>query len=233
MSEGTVGDNKPVRFKTIRSKNAKFRKRNDELNKPDETTKDISAVLETTKEVQRQRARGKGLTAVAYQKEVILKPEASDSGGLDSQFTSQTEEIVEDLNMNRYVDEKLKERRGEKKMEKKISEEDLLYVTPEHLKVKRRDTSAAGGAVSGIVEVDLPVQYKLKNIEETEKATRRLQEKTRTQSINNENTNNFRGFDEEQRQNEEDDDEVVSKITFNEKATDEQAMERFKKKFKF
>ncbi|KAJ8898737.1 hypothetical protein K2173_004927 [Erythroxylum novogranatense] len=58
------------------------------------------------------------------------------------------------------------------------SAEDELYKIPEHLKVKRRNSEESSTQwTTGIAEVQLPIEYKLKNIEETEAAKKLLQER--------------------------------------------------------
>lgn len=92
--------------------------------------------------------------------------------------------MVEDPNMVKYVEQELAKKRGRNinksdQVENDIkSAEDELYKIPEHLKVKKR-TSDEGSTqwTTGIAEVQLPIEYKLKNIEETEAAKKLLQEK--------------------------------------------------------
>jgi len=88
--------------------------------------------------------------------------------------------------METYIEEELEKRRQagpstkvkEKKEEiKKISEEDQLYQTPDYLKqqsVLDEDEVSGERWLAGIAEVQLPITYKLKNIEETELAKQEL-----------------------------------------------------------
>jgi hypothetical protein len=56
--------------------------------------------------------------------------------------------------------------------------EDELYKIPDHLKVKKRSSEESSTQwTTGIAEVQLPIEYKLKNIEETEAAKKLLQER--------------------------------------------------------
>lgn len=103
---------------------------------------------------------------------------------LQDTFALETAVMVEDPHMIRYVEQELAKRRG-----KNINEtnevgndikhaEDELYKIPEHLKVKRRNSEESSTQwTTGIAEVQLPIEYKLKNIEETEAAKKLLQEK--------------------------------------------------------
>lgn len=55
------------------------------------------------------------------------------------------------------------------------TDDETLYATPDHLKVeKTQDPETGSQMLTGIVEVELPIEYKLKNIEDTETAKRKL-----------------------------------------------------------
>ncbi|GMP48498.1 hypothetical protein CsSME_00015827 [Camellia sinensis var. sinensis] len=94
--------------------------------------------------------------------------------------------MVEDPNMLRYVEQELAKKRGKNvdvanQVENEVKHaEDELYKIPEHLKVKRRNSEESSTQwTTGIAEVQLPIEFKLKNIEETEAAKKLLQEKRR------------------------------------------------------
>jgi hypothetical protein len=56
----------------------------------------------------------------------------------------------------------------------------LLWQTPDELSVRKLEgEETADRWLTGIVEVQLPMDYKLKNIEETERAKNKMLEKTR------------------------------------------------------
>ncbi|KAL7246923.1 hypothetical protein ACSBR2_001936 [Camellia fascicularis] len=86
----------------------------------------------------------------------------------------------------RYVEQELAKKRGKNvdvanQVENEVKHaEDELYKIPEHLKVKRRNSEESSTQwTTGIAEVQLPIEFKLKNIEETEAAKKLLQEKRR------------------------------------------------------
>ncbi|XP_020226747.1 protein COP1 SUPPRESSOR 2 isoform X1 [Cajanus cajan] len=88
------------------------------------------------------------------------------------------------LNRVKYIELELAKKRGRKidaadQVENELKRaEDELYKIPEHLKVKRRNSEESSTQwTTGIAEVQLPIEYKLKNIEETEAAKKLLQEK--------------------------------------------------------
>ncbi|KAL5563822.1 hypothetical protein UlMin_033569 [Ulmus minor] len=106
---------------------------------------------------------------------------------LQDTFAQETAVMVEDPNMLKYVEQELAKKRGKKidttdQIENDLKRaEDELYKIPEHLKVKRRNSEESSTQwTTGIAEVQLPIEYKLKNIEETEAAKKLLQEKRLT-----------------------------------------------------
>ncbi|MQL82624.1 hypothetical protein Taro_015092 [Colocasia esculenta] len=105
---------------------------------------------------------------------------------LQDTFAQETTVTSEDPNMLMYVEQELAKGRGRsvdgEKGDLVESElkclEDELYAVPEHLKVKRRNPEESSTQwTTGIAEVQLPIEYKLRNIEETEAAKKLLQEK--------------------------------------------------------
>ncbi|KAH6815904.1 integrator complex subunit-like protein [Perilla frutescens var. frutescens] len=103
---------------------------------------------------------------------------------LQDTFAQETAVMVEDPNMLRYVEQELAKKRGknideENQVENEVKRaEDELYKIPEHLKVKKRSSEENSTQwTTGIAEVQLPIEYKLRNIEETEAAKKLLQEK--------------------------------------------------------
>ncbi|EEF42980.1 protein COP1 SUPPRESSOR 2 [Ricinus communis] len=102
---------------------------------------------------------------------------------LQDTFAQETAVMVEDPNMLMYVEQELAKKSGKNvdatQVENELKRaEDELYTIPEHLKVKRRNSEESSTQwTTGIAEVQLPIEYKLKNIEETEAAKKLLQEK--------------------------------------------------------
>ncbi|XP_062084977.1 protein COP1 SUPPRESSOR 2 [Humulus lupulus] len=103
---------------------------------------------------------------------------------LQDTFAQETAVMVEDPNMLKYVEQELAKKRGKIMDATDQTENDLknaedeLYKIPDHLKVKKRNSEESSTQwTTGIAEVQLPIEYKLKNIEETEAAKKLLQEK--------------------------------------------------------
>ncbi|GJN31605.1 hypothetical protein PR202_gb20021 [Eleusine coracana subsp. coracana] len=118
--------------------------------------------------------RGRGGSSVAgeAEKEDLV---------LQDTFAQETAVTIEDPNMLRYVETQLAKKRG-KMIDVGNGEEkdhvDELYTVPDHLKVKKKNSEESSTQwTTGIAEVQLPIEYKLRNIEETEAAKKMLQEK--------------------------------------------------------
>ncbi|XP_051214491.1 protein COP1 SUPPRESSOR 2 [Lolium perenne] len=100
---------------------------------------------------------------------------------LQDTFAQETAVTIEDPNMLRYVENELLKKRGkpiELNDKDDKDEVDELYVVPDHLKVRKKNLEESSTQwTTGIAEVQLPIEYKLRNIEETEAAKKLLQEK--------------------------------------------------------
>ncbi|CAA7405757.1 unnamed protein product [Spirodela intermedia] len=117
---------------------------------------------------------------------VAVGGDGEDDLVLQDTFAQETAVTVEDPNMVQYVEQELAKRRGKNvsgdggdQAESELKRlEDELYAVPEHLKVKRRNPEESSTQwTTGIAEVQLPIEYKLRNIEETEAAKKLLQER--------------------------------------------------------
>ncbi|KAF3616370.1 putative myricetin O-methyltransferase-like, partial [Capsicum annuum] len=161
--------------------------------------------LEEVKFLQKQRERKLGVPAISSTTSQVTAGGGgnSSSGGLvrkvndkgegdgekdelvlQDTFAQETAVMEEDPNMLRYVEQELAKKRGKNvdvadQVENEVKRaEDELYKIPEHLKVKRRNSEESSTQwTTGIAEIQLPIEYKLKNIEETEAAKKLLQEK--------------------------------------------------------
>lgn len=162
-------------------------------------------VLEEVKFLQKQREKKSGIPAIPATVQgtvvaagcsgalVLNKASEKNEGDgekdelvLQDTFAQETAVMVEDPNMLRYVEQELAKKRGKNisanHAENEIKHaEDELYNIPEHLKVKRRNSEESSTQwTTGIAEIQLPIEYKLRNIEETEAAKKLLQEKRLT-----------------------------------------------------
>ncbi|XP_010474646.1 PREDICTED: uncharacterized protein C9orf78 homolog [Camelina sativa] len=152
--------------------------------------------LEEVKFLQKQRERKLGIpalssTAAQYSSigkvKPVEKPEAEGEKEelvLQDTFAQETAVLIEDPNMVKYIEQELAKKRGKNIDDAEEGEnelkrvEDELYKIPDHLKVKKRSSEESSTQwTTGIAEVQLPIEYKLKNIEETEAAKKLLQEK--------------------------------------------------------
>eukprot|EP00898_Chlorokybus_atmophyticus_P003390 jgi/Chlat1/4051/Chrsp26S04105 len=124
-----------------------------------------------------------GAAAVPVGRLVDDQEENPDEDGvaLQDTFAMETEQTTEDPHMKKFIEDELRKRRGELGLanapeEKPLTEEDELYVVPEHLKINKKQKEQGGmeAWATGIVEVPLGVNFKLANIEATEDAKRKL-----------------------------------------------------------
>lgn len=109
--------------------------------------------------------------------------------GIGTQFSVETNKRDEDEEMMKYIEEQLARRKGNKsdnstEEEEQIKksaycspEEAALQAVPNHLRessTKRSEEMLSNQMLSGIPEVDLGIEAKIKNIEATEEAKLRL-----------------------------------------------------------
>ncbi|KAL6968756.1 Protein COP1 SUPPRESSOR 2 [Sarracenia purpurea var. burkii] len=162
------------------------------LQKQREKKSGISAVVTTA-----QSAVGVSCTGGLVPNKVSEKTEGDgekDDLVLQDTFAQETAVMVEDPNMLRYVEQELAKKKGKNLLANQAENgikhaEDELYKIPEHLKVKRRNSEESSTQwTTGIAEVQLPIEYKLRNIEETEAAKKLLQEKRLTGRIKTESS---------------------------------------------
>uniref|UniRef100_A0A0D9VUH5 Uncharacterized protein n=1 Tax=Leersia perrieri TaxID=77586 RepID=A0A0D9VUH5_9ORYZ len=180
-----------------------FRKRNLEADAADHSDDEDArrVALEEIKYMQKLRERKLGIPAAAAAGAASsASPDGASARGrggggglaaagdaekedlvLQDTFAQETAVTIEDPNMLRYVENELLKKRG-KKVDVKDKEEkdqvDELYTVPDHLKVRKKNSEESSTQwTTGIAEVQLPIEYKLRNIEETEAAKKMLQEK--------------------------------------------------------
>ncbi|XP_019441252.1 PREDICTED: uncharacterized protein C9orf78 homolog [Lupinus angustifolius] len=196
-------DSKQQRKKNYRKRSAPIEEEDQPLqsdnNNESDDERERRMALEEIKLLQKQRERKSGIPAnpslqpqSAIGGSLASKPaEKNDGDGgdkddlvLQDTFAQETAVLVEDPNMVRYVENELAKKTGKKldaadQVENELKRaEDELYKIPEHLKVKRRNSEESSTQwTTGIAEIQLPIEYKLKNIEETEAAKKFLQEK--------------------------------------------------------
>ncbi|KAK9127339.1 hypothetical protein Syun_016136 [Stephania yunnanensis] len=173
-----------------------FRKRSfeeDEGINESDGEEDSRLALEEVKFLQKQRERKSGIPAIPSLRTTGVAVKLSDKNEGDGEkeelvlqdtFAQETAVTVEDPNMLKYVEQELAKIKGKNVAATNQDEdnltrvEDELYVIPEHLKVKRRNSEESSTQwTTGIAEVQLPIEYKLRNIEETEAAKKLLQGK--------------------------------------------------------
>lgn len=100
---------------------------------------------------------------------------------LGSSFSAETNRRDEDADMMKYIETELKKKKGlveaEEQKVKVKNAEDLLYELPENIRVnsaKKTEEMLSNQMLSGIPEVDLGIDAKIKNIIYTEDAKAKL-----------------------------------------------------------
>eukprot|EP00854_Cymbomonas_tetramitiformis_P002870 gene2870-3670_t len=136
--------------------------------------------LADTKALQKQRNR----TTEEEDEEAQLLPD--EAKALQDTFANETTVAEEDPNMLSFIEEELRKRRGETQTVETadVSKTDLqkiedsLYETPKELQMQEVvEEDGSDRWLTGIVEVQLPVEHRLRNIELTEDAKKALLEK--------------------------------------------------------
>jgi len=132
-----------------------------------------------------------GLVNMKGMKNKPLTGEAAEAIG--TAFAAETNRRDEDAEMLKYVEEELRRRKGHVTEEVEVkdiqkSQTDSLYDLPEHLKKysseKRSEDMLSNQMLSGIPEVDLGIDAKIRNIEATEDAKQKLLEERKRQRDN-------------------------------------------------
>lgn len=183
---------------------------------PSDSEDDTLEVVRSMKDLQRMRGGPrKGLDVRAGLEEPAEtkdEEEEEDAVGLlEKNFASGGPGSAADRHLEEFLRERMKNKEHESREEKALKEHEMvdkmrdLYAIPEHLKVADRTEEYKDQMnwVTGLVEVELPMENKLKNIEATERAKRQLLRK---------------GLLEEAEENPEDPD-VVRKTAFGQRYT--------------
>jgi len=104
-------------------------------------------------------------------------------------FSAETNQRGDDASMMKYIEEGLKKKRGvveAQDEEHTPSKEDLLYKLPEHINVQsslaKTEEMLSSQMLSGIPEVDLGIEAKIKNIEATEEAKLKMIDESKNRS---------------------------------------------------
>ncbi|KAL3189139.1 hypothetical protein MRX96_003274 [Rhipicephalus microplus] len=105
-----------------------------------------------------------------------------DAVNLGNTFSVETNQRDEDADMMKYIEEELAKRRGgiqepELSLQNTVDEEDVLFHVPEHLRKstsKKSEEMLSNQMLSGIPEVDLGIEERIRNIEATEEAKLKL-----------------------------------------------------------
>uniref|UniRef100_A0A131YR04 Hepatocellular carcinoma-associated antigen 59 n=1 Tax=Rhipicephalus appendiculatus TaxID=34631 RepID=A0A131YR04_RHIAP len=108
--------------------------------------------------------------------------EELDAVNLGNTFSVETNQRDEDADMMKYIEEELAKRRGrvqepQPTPQNTVDEKDVLFHVPEHLRKstsKKSEEMLSNQMLSGIPEVDLGIEERIRNIEATEEAKLKL-----------------------------------------------------------
>nr|CAG4643547.1 EOG090X0F7F [Ilyocryptus agilis] len=122
------------------------------------------------------------MKAIKTRKMTTTPDDAYDTG-IGTQFSVETNTRDEDAEMMKYIEEQLAKRKGQQKEEedktnKYLTPEEVAFsAVPEYLRKKssaQSEEMLSNQMLSGIPEVDLGIEAKIKNIEATEEAKQKL-----------------------------------------------------------
>ncbi|CAG8635325.1 4089_t:CDS:2 [Dentiscutata erythropus] len=166
---------------------------NENITEKDDVSDEVSETIEELIELRKFRRRHQGIDAEKLMKgETRAKKKKKDedpwkltTGGIvDLEAVRAAEKMA-------YIEEEMRKRRGQISVSKNdvedaeqtdpLNPQDELFQAPDHLRIESRPISEGNVQLSttmltAIPEVDLGIDVRLKNIEETEKAKRKLLE---------------------------------------------------------
>lgn len=203
-------------IKTKKIKKKHLRKRSSTILDEEENVEETSNLIQEAMEIRKFRKRPEGmetkdLSIGEENQKPIEDEEEKDNeqvsknfsdNGIVSSFKTQTNYMDTEKLMNKYIEDEIRKKRGEK-VEKEEEEDNVeqstatddfnsMYEIPENLKVKEKyikedNVTTSLSMLTSIQEVDLGIENKLKNIEATEKATKKLEEerKKKKNTVNN------------------------------------------------
>ncbi|CAD5113840.1 DgyrCDS3002 [Dimorphilus gyrociliatus] len=116
-----------------------------------------------------------------------IKVNDDDIEAIGNNFAAETNRRDEDADMLKYVETELRKRKGEEddndSPEKRARPEDALYALPDNIKnvtnSKKTEDMLSNQMLSGIPEIELGIEAKIKNIEATEIARQKLMKEKR------------------------------------------------------
>ncbi|KAJ8300026.1 hypothetical protein KUTeg_021545 [Tegillarca granosa] len=175
-------------FKKSRSRSLRKRRHSSSDDDCDSDEEDIRKKIQDIKELQKEREKPNGVDIAALALGKKLPKEAvvnSDPFKMETGGMVDMKALKKKL---KYVEVELARRKGRHKSEEEINnktktKEDMLFELPENLKVlsknKKTEDMLSNQMLSGIPEVDLGIEAKIKNIEATEESKQKLIEERR------------------------------------------------------
>jgi len=151
-----------------------------------------SQAIHDTIAMQKQRRRTKGCDMGMVPEPAsmvdLVQEEEPKQHSLKSTFTTVVEKNDTDKHMLQYIEDHMTTLKKPNLKQQTLPEkpetiESELYKTPEYLQTpKPKPEDNPGNWLTGIVEVELPIEYKLANIEATETARRKILEEKKAKA---------------------------------------------------
>ncbi|KAL6631575.1 hepatocellular carcinoma-associated antigen 59-domain-containing protein [Neocallimastix sp. 'constans'] len=191
-----------IKSKKIKKKH--LRKRSSSVLDEEENVEETSNLIQEAMEIRKFRKRPEGMEtkdlSIGEENQKPIdegeeknKEQVSKNfgdNGIVSSFKTQTNYMDTEKLMNKYIEDEIRKKRGEKiekeeeiEVEQSTATDDFnsMYEIPDNLKVKEKyikedNVTTSLSMLTSIQEVDLGIENKLKNIEATEKATKKLEE---------------------------------------------------------
>lgn len=126
-----------------------------------------------------------GLLTIDKARQAANHEKEAEEDNIGTQFSKETRVRDEDEEMRKFIEIEMKKRRGNDQDAEEFSdkymspEERALMSLPEHLKKshsKKNEEMLSSQMLSGIPEIDLGIEEKIRNIEATEAAKKKLSE---------------------------------------------------------
>ncbi|KAK2952415.1 hypothetical protein BLNAU_12677 [Blattamonas nauphoetae] len=177
------------RLKKRPSNSATTKRINITHNSTSETQEDdLANLAQILKTARRNDHVEMGISLEDLNKDDVVEEEVKiDTTAMDQQFSAEAGYLDADYRRQQFIEAKLKEKEKPEETQKEVDDKtkslmtnDDLYILPPELKPKQKPVdNTAGTWQTGIAEVELPIEYKVHNMRQTESALQQLHSQPR------------------------------------------------------